>query len=337
MANYGYQYGLPVGRSVIQGLGGKITPEKLRFFEAWARAEGTKAAYNPFATTKRGYAGETGFNQVGVKNYPDLATGVRATIDTLKLGYYSELVDLLRRDDVTAEQLATAVAASPWGTGTGVLRVLGVKAVDGYEKAQSTAQYGAKKVQLEKQYITTTLDRFRPSEAYVRTLQSMGPAGQPALTVAQGFQPFTLTQEVPAPTPGDIGPTEGRTPPITKMPMKGGGGFIQLPVAWKGTHVTDQLGWGTKTAEDIMGNPGTGLGAPMAGEVIYYHPTGAQGGGSMLVRYKSGQEVWLGHIESGLGPGSKFKAGQQIAVISADHPNPHVHIDRRSVSKKKKK
>ena len=51
--SYGYNYGIPVGRAVTQSFGSKWTPEKARFFDAWARAEGTKASYNPFATDRK--------------------------------------------------------------------------------------------------------------------------------------------------------------------------------------------------------------------------------------------------------------------------------------------
>jgi hypothetical protein len=317
--SYGSNYGRPVGRAVTTQLGGKWTPAKARFFEAWAQAEGTKAAYNPFATTRRGFAGESQFNSVGVKNYPDLKTGIDATVSTLQLSYYTGLVDLLRRDDVTAEQLAAAVAKSPWGTGTGVLRVLGATQIDGYERAQSIAQYGARKGQLEQQYQTRTLDRFRPSEAYMNALSKMGAGGQAALRVARGFQPYTITEAVDV--SGDQGPSGA--------PAYGpSNGFLQLPMTWKGTHITDNLDLnrGVKSAADIMGDPGTAVGAPEAGTIIRWGS--AQGGEALYFRGRSGTMYWIGHIDDRLPVGAKVKSGQVIARISADHPSPHVHIDR---------
>jgi len=328
---YGYEYGRPVGMAVIRALGGKVTPEKLRFFSAWAQAEGTKAQYNPFATTRKGFQGETQFNSVGVKNYPDLKTGIKATVDTLKLSYYTSIVDLIRSPNATAEDLAKAVAASPWGTGTGVLRVLGVADVEGYEKARSTAQYGEKKAALEVQYTTTTLNRFAPSQGYMQAL-SRTPATSAALRVASGFQPFTLTEEVPV--AGDTGPQVSTGKQGAKFSPEGG--FLQLPTLWSGTHVTDNLGWGTKTAQDIMGKPGTVLGAMENGRIEEYDPEGAQGGGSMVFIANSGREYWLGHITNGLAPGTRVKRGQRIAVISGDHDRPHVHIDVRTPRKGKR-
>lgn len=104
---------------------------------------------------------------------------------------------------------------------------------------------------------------------------------------------------------------------------------IMLPTSWKGTHVTSGLGWGTRTATDIMGKPGTPVRLPWGGQVVYFHPQGAQGGGSMLVRLADGRQVWLGHIAQGLPAGSRFSPGQPLAVISPDHPAPHVHADIR--------
>lgn len=46
-------------------------------------------------------------------------------MQTLLNGHYSPIVNLLRSGKASPEQMATAVAHSPWGTGSGVLRVLG--------------------------------------------------------------------------------------------------------------------------------------------------------------------------------------------------------------------
>lgn len=110
--------------ALLSSLGARNTPENLRFINAWVRAEGTKAAYNPLATTQSA-PGATSFNSVNVRNYPDFQTGLAATVKTLNNGYYGPIVSGLRSGKATATQLAQAVASSPWGTGSGVLRVLG--------------------------------------------------------------------------------------------------------------------------------------------------------------------------------------------------------------------
>ena len=322
---YGRDWGRQFAAPVVRGLGGKMTPEKLRFFEAWAQAEGTEARFNPFATTRRGYQGETSFNSVGVKNYVSPQQGIKATIDTLQLNYYTELTNLLKDPNATAEDLAKAVAASPWGTGTGVLRVLGVHSVDGYEKAAATAKYGQSKAQLEGQYSKIDAVSFRPSESYVQQVQQLNPALGRLVANRQPLGSWINKPELMVPST-ETTQAGGFTPSVGVVYQ---GDKMILPTSWKGTHVTDSLGWGTKTASDIMGAAGTPVGAPETGRVVYYHPTGAQGGGSMLIRTKSGREYWLGHIQSDLQEGATFKRGQVIAAISADHPRPHVHIDVR--------
>jgi murein DD-endopeptidase MepM/ murein hydrolase activator NlpD len=103
--------------------------------------------------------------------------------------------------------------------------------------------------------------------------------------------------------------------------------MINTSQGWKGTHVTDNLDLnkGARTAGDIMGKPGTPIGAPEDGTIVRYGS--AQGGKSMYFKGVSGKTYWLGHIEHSIPPGTKVKANQPIATISSDHKNPHLHID----------
>lgn len=94
-----------------------------------------------------------------------------------------------------------------------------------------------------------------------------------------------------------------------------------------GSHVTDGLGWGTRTAIDIMAAPGTPVGAPTSGRIVRH--SSAQGGEAMWFLGDNGLMYWLGHIDRMLPPGTRVKRGQTIAHISADHRAPHLHIDRR--------
>ena len=108
------------------------------------------------------------------------------------------------------------------------------------------------------------------------------------------------------------------------------GKTMVLPTEWKSTHPTSGLEKeGFRSAIDIMGAAGTPVGAPEAGTIVRWDPKGAQGGGSMWFQSNSGRMYWLGHIADGLKPGTRVKRGQVIATISADHPRPHVHLDRR--------
>lgn len=334
--SYGYNFGRRFAAPIIRALGGEVTPEKVRFFEAWAQAEGTKAQFNPFATTRRGYPGESilAGNPAGVKNYPDLKTGLQATVDTLRLGYYTDIVKLIRQNDTTAQELAKAVANSPWGTGTGVLRVLGVSDADSYEVQRRAAKLGENRAKLEVSYQTRTLDQFRPSEAYTRFLEETGGGLATVARVASAYQPFTVT----TPVVRRAKPADEVVPNVPRLgdPTPVGGGKFEgeiyiLPTSWKTTHPTSNLnepGW-TGAIDLFPGPPGTPLGAPEAGVVLDWDPEGAQGGGRIRLQANSGAEYWIGHIDNGLAPGTQVKRGQAIGVISSDHDTPHAHIDKR--------
>ena len=107
---------------LLDRLGAPKTAENQRAIVAWATAEGTRASNNPLATTRTA-PGTTDFNSVGVKNYPSYDEGVQATADTLRNGRYGAILDALSSGQ-SAQAVAQAVAASPWGTGHGVERTL---------------------------------------------------------------------------------------------------------------------------------------------------------------------------------------------------------------------
>jgi cell wall-associated NlpC family hydrolase len=96
----------------------------MRALQAWQQAEGGSASFNPLNTTQPS-SGAGNYNSVGVKVYKSAQQGIHATAQTLLNGHYGSIVGLLRSGTATAEQIGTAVAHSPWGTGGGVLRVLG--------------------------------------------------------------------------------------------------------------------------------------------------------------------------------------------------------------------
>jgi murein DD-endopeptidase MepM/ murein hydrolase activator NlpD len=97
-----------------------------------------------------------------------------------------------------------------------------------------------------------------------------------------------------------------------------------------GTHVTDglDLNAGQKTAVDIMAHPGTAVAAPANGVVLRLGS--AQGGQSMYFKDDQGYVWWLGHIDGNysLPQGTRVRAGQTLSRVSADHANPHLHLDR---------
>lgn len=110
---------------IFDKLGVNRTEEKEKFFMAWRQAESGTAKFNPFNTTKTmNVDGVTNYNSVGVKNYPDMSTGIMATVKTLKLPYYEDLIEKLNDDSITAEELASTDDLNTWGTGGLVLKVL---------------------------------------------------------------------------------------------------------------------------------------------------------------------------------------------------------------------
>jgi hypothetical protein len=99
---------------LLHSIGAPATPENLRALAAWRQAEGGTAAFNPLNTTE-GAAGASDYNRVGVKNYIDETSGIHATAQTLLNGRYGNILSALR-DGRSAQAVAHAVGASPWGT-----------------------------------------------------------------------------------------------------------------------------------------------------------------------------------------------------------------------------
>ncbi len=110
-------------RDFLTKLGMPVTSENVKAVVAWEQAEGTKASFNPLATTQSGFAGETKFNSVGVKNYATYQNGIDANVHALTNGRYTNILAALQAGN-SATAVAQAIQSSPWGTGGGVLRVL---------------------------------------------------------------------------------------------------------------------------------------------------------------------------------------------------------------------
>lgn len=299
---------------LLKMIGAKPTPGNLRFLKTWQRWEGghtnNDARYNWLNTTMDA-PGSTGeINSVGVKAFGTQREGVNALAITLLNGRYNDIVRGLRSgrpftQDLSAG-LSTWVSGSPTGNLSYAQKIMGTAAGD--PKGPST--------------------RARPEP--IRKAGSLpGPDPMAGINVAFADDPefLNLFNSLGLFQPEEE-PVKVRSPKESSRPVKAGRG-IQIPRKWKGTHVTSGLGWDTGTAEDIMGAPGTPVSLSEDVTVVYYHPNGAQGGDSMLVRTKSGREYWLGHVASGRPAGSRIRAGESLAVISADHPRPHVHVDRR--------
>ncbi len=110
-------------KDYLTALGMPVTESNVRAITAWEQAEGTKAAFNPLATTQSGFAGETQFNSVGVKNFATYEDGIAANVKVINNGLYPNILAALRQG-TDAMAVAQAIEDSPWGTGGGVIRVL---------------------------------------------------------------------------------------------------------------------------------------------------------------------------------------------------------------------
>ncbi len=113
--------------TILDGIGAPVTDENLKFLKAWRQAEGGTAANNPFNTTYKLDIDEdkTDYNSVGVKNYSTPEHGIAATIKTLQLPYYKNIVSGLQNDVGASNIASNTDELKTWGTGAGVARVLG--------------------------------------------------------------------------------------------------------------------------------------------------------------------------------------------------------------------
>ena len=113
--------------ALLNELGAPVAANNLETLGSWMAAEGTTAGNNPLATTKQG--GNPGdanreqydqFNSVGVKNYPDFATGVDRTAATLRdsfaLPVLEGLMNNVPADVMNTDHLVNA-ALSTWSGG----------------------------------------------------------------------------------------------------------------------------------------------------------------------------------------------------------------------------
>jgi peptidoglycan hydrolase CwlO-like protein len=124
--------GIPFGRwsaLFLARIGAPLCQQNLIVVVTWEVAEGTAAAYNPLATTSY-LPGSTIFNEAGVRNYPSLGAGLRATVLTLRTGAATHGYGAILRRLVhcaSAETTAAAINASDWCRGcVGGLYVLDI-------------------------------------------------------------------------------------------------------------------------------------------------------------------------------------------------------------------
>src|SRR5512146_1557714 len=91
--------------ALLRALRAPVTPGNLRALDAWQRAEGGGASFNPLNTTQMA-RGASSYNSVGVRNFLSPQQGIQATAQTLVNGRYNPIVSLLRSGRATPAQIA---------------------------------------------------------------------------------------------------------------------------------------------------------------------------------------------------------------------------------------
>jgi hypothetical protein len=301
-------------KALLAKLGAPATPQNLRFVNAWAQAEGGSASFNPFNTTQN-EGGASSYNSVGVKNYSSPGQGIAATVATLLNGRYNPIVSGLRSGHDTAAQLATDVAHSPWGTGSGVLRVLGSGPVKGgaptdvLSAVHALAGGGAAQPSTgvsPQQLMSDYLLQQAQTELGGGSQNPVAAEGTGLLQLAMARKALTASG---APMGGGATSTKGSSPTYGKASGIAGG---FLPKGAK--YVVGRKDQG----QDGQTDPGAPILAPGSGVVISVKsdPNGF-GPRYPIVHFTSGpyagKNVYLGHTLAAVAPGQKFSAGQVLS------------------------
>lgn len=107
---------LPWEVRVAKGLNVDYTPRIGISLRAWAASEGITPSWNNPLGTTMDCCGGRSVNSHGVKHYPTIGDGVRATVRTLKLDYYRDIVAALR-SNAPYGRIWLAINQSPWCRG----------------------------------------------------------------------------------------------------------------------------------------------------------------------------------------------------------------------------
>ena len=118
-------------RQLLEEMNIVPTEWRVNFFVEWMRWENTRARHNPLATTRvveknEYWQDKPLFNDNGgvpVKNYNTREIGVRATVETLSLSYYLDVLKALNAQKINNRKKLANELANIWGT-TGFGRVI---------------------------------------------------------------------------------------------------------------------------------------------------------------------------------------------------------------------
>lgn len=105
---------------VLRAIGAPVTKQGLWFMQAWATAEGSNSAYNPWNSSQTANRittrtiGST-MGVAGTRVYSDEQSGVDAMASNIINGAYPELLTGLRTVD--PEKMIHGLVSSPWASG----------------------------------------------------------------------------------------------------------------------------------------------------------------------------------------------------------------------------
>jgi hypothetical protein len=284
-----------------------------------------------------------------VRIYPNARTGIRATAQTIKNGHYNSILRMLRAGKFTARQLASRTdELSTWGTGDGVLRVLGTSRVP-IPQAKAP-KFGASRPRAKASGGLTSSGFGQEQFKQVVAAHLM----QSASALAQGQQPdpgsiFELAQlrsQIQA-AETTFGPKPSKA--AKGLPtMQDGGGPVGMggpfggkrsiwvdPFKFKSTHPTSGLeGY---PAYDYMAPPGTVVRIKEPVRINRHSgkspKLGGPAGGAMgyslyAVGLKTGKKYYITHLAKVAKLG-RYKAGAGIGVVAYGPPSwssPHAHV-----------
>lgn len=319
---------------LIVALGGKPTKLGQQLFDSWQRWEGgwsnNAATYNPLNLTAPG-SGLPTINDVGVVALPSYQAGIQRTANLIRSGYPT-IAKALASGQYSFQNPALQADFNRWLTGKRtpgmsqyVSKIAGSlgQGGGGSGAVVGSPSPGAASAPTPPPSVSQsmpTFDEGKMAQTIVDALISGG--GQVNFAnLPQQVESAWGTQKVDL-TP-DATPTGAATGPTKPVQATRTGQGILPPLTFKATHQTSGLGW---DAIDIMDPPGTPVRSPISGVVKYFHPEGAQGGGSMEIIGDDGQTYWLGHIANGLPGGTRIDPGTLLAVVANQSVSaPHLH------------
>jgi hypothetical protein len=271
--------------------------------QAWARMENTKAQWNPLATTLK-KPGSSDFNSAGVKNYPDQATGIQATADTILYSpsgsgsYYKAIQEMLSQESFNRQELQ--VALNKWsGNGPYVPGLLDQWAALWSEKVAKESTEAAAPVASVAKPVAPIAAAPAPSSAPATTAQTRtAPAVPPGVLVYDMAHGRCIDHEV-----GTLGNTrrvcyygagllqrdegDGKLPMGVVVQLSGivdpygsDGGFGP-----KGIRVTyDSDPWTSNSIRTIIASPGSGQVMCRASTDSVFDTRGIERGKNITVR-----------------------------------------------------